>query len=104
MTLFTKEDCDLCKQLKKRYDLEAMDVNVEVLNSDSSRALAHLAWHSLVETARKTLPLLVLDDSSTVIDFPNIENHLGSRAKKYGLSTQQKNANVVACDSGKCAL
>lgn len=103
MTLFTKEDCVLCDQLKKRFDLTAMDVNVEVLNADSSRALAHLAWHSLVETARKTLPLLVLDDSSTVADFPNIEKHLNSRAKKYGMGGRHQFAHAK-CDNGKCAL
>jgi len=72
MTLFTKRNCTLCDQLKERFELAAMDVTVEVLDMNSPGALAHLAWHSLVDTARRTLPLLVLDDSSAVSDYANI--------------------------------
>ena len=103
MTLFTKEDCQLCKQLLSKFDLTAMEVNIEVLDGDNAEALAHLAWHSLVETARKALPLLVLDDSSTVIDFVNIEHHLVMRATKFGLDFH-KSSGVQNCDSGSCTF
>ena len=69
MTLFTKDDCVLCAQLKKQFDLSAMDVQVEVLGNNDAGALAHLAWHGLVEKARKGLPILVLDDSSALHEF-----------------------------------
>lgn len=104
MTLFTKEDCQLCKQLLSKFDLTAMEVNVEVLDGDNAEALAHLAWHSLVEAARKSLPLLVLDDSSTIIDFVNIEHHLIMRASRYGLDFLRKGGNPQKCDNGSCTF
>ena len=103
MTLFTKDDCKLCEQIKSQFDLEAMDVHIEVLGSTDADALAHLAWHGLVETARKTLPLLVLDDSSTVDDFTNIESYLMSRADQLGVQIRKTGA-AAGCESGSCAL
>lgn len=104
MTLFTKNDCRLCDQLKTSYDLVAMGVAVEVLDDHDAGALAHLAWHGLVETARKTLPLLVLDDSSTVADFGHIEQHLASRAHQCGVAVNSLNGEDRVCVSGSCAL
>jgi len=103
MTLFTKDDCVLCEQIKKQFDLDAMDVQIEVLNGKDAGALAHLAWHRLVETARKRLPILVLDDSSSVDDFTHIERHLAARAQERGVAIQASAARA-ACDSGSCAL
>lgn len=104
MTLFTKRNCALCDQLKERFDLRAMDVNVEVLDMNSPGALAHLAWHSLVDTARRTLPLLVLDDSSAVSDYANIEELLTIRAGQYGLSFFQEDTSSAGCELGACAI
>lgn len=104
MTLFTKPECRLCEQLKSRFDLKAMQVNVEVLDSGDAGALAHLAWHGLVETARKTLPVLVLDDSSTVADFSDIEKMLMSRADQFGIRYAGATVVVPMCDTGTCAL
>lgn len=104
MTLFTKENCRLCTQLKQQFDLPAMDVHVEVLDDESPDALAHLAWHSLVETARKALPLLVLDDSSTVAEFPHIERHLSARASNYGLGDAYGGARSQRCEDGSCTF
>lgn len=103
MTLFTKKNCVLCGLLKSRFDLSAMQVNVEVLDDNNPEALAHLAWHSLVETARKTLPVLVLDDSSTVADFNNIEHHLALRAGQYGISFKVDHSGK-GCETGSCAI
>ena len=103
MTLFTKDDCKLCDQLKSQFDLKAMDVTIEVLDNNDAGALAHLAWHGLVETARKTLPLLVLDDSSTVDEFLRIENHLAERASQCGVA-YQASTSQASCESGSCAL
>jgi len=103
MTLFTKKSCSRCTQLKGRFDLAAMNVNVEELDIESPEALAHLAWHSLVDTARKNLPLLVLDDSSTVADFPNIEHQLAARAVQYGIA-YSRNVAKQNCEKGSCAL
>jgi len=103
MTLFTKDDCLLCEQLKKQFDLAAMEVHIEVLNNNDAGALAHLAWHGLVETARKTLPILVLDDSSSVHEFPSIENLLLDRAARYGLSCVRAKRQAT-CEAGSCSL
>ncbi|MFZ5775153.1 MAG: hypothetical protein ACOY3Z_06700 [Thermodesulfobacteriota bacterium] len=104
MTLFTKEDCILCNQLKRQFDLAAMEVRVEVLNSHDAEALAHLAWHGLVERARKSLPILVLDDSSSVHEFPHIETHLLDRAARFGLDQRQLGTSQANCAGGACAL
>ncbi len=103
MTLFTKDDCVLCDQLKKQFDLSAMDVQVEVLGNNDAAALAHLAWHGLVEKARKALPILVLDDSSSLHEFPHIESHLLDRATRYGIMAKRLNTQA-GCASGSCAL
>lgn len=105
MTLFTKEDCILCDQLKQQFDLEAMEVRVEVLGSNDAGALAHLAWHGLVETARKALPILVLDDSSSIHDFSHIETHLLDRASRLGVNCSGQGAmGQAGCAGGVCAL
>lgn len=102
MTLFTRQNCTLCDQLKQQFDLNAMQVHIEELDNNNAAALAHLAWHGLVETARKTLPLLVLDDSSTVDEFSAITSHLASRAEQFGVVYQR--AVSAACKAGSCAL
>lgn len=105
MTLFTKEDCILCHQLRKRFDLTAMDVHVEVLGNNDAGALAHLAWHGLVEAARKTLPLLVLDDCTSVQDFGQIENLLLERASRLGRGCAPgAGSSSIDCQPGCCAL
>jgi glutaredoxin len=102
MTLFTKRNCALCDQLKTRFDLAAMDVKEEVLDN-SPEALAHLAWHSLVETARRTLPILVLDDSSSVSDYTNIEHLLAARAGQYGVGYLRVDSST-GCETGSCRI
>jgi hypothetical protein len=105
MTLFTKTDCRLCELLKRKFDLAALKIQVEVLDGSDAGALAHLAWHGLVETARKNLPLLVLDDSSHVADFRQIESQLVTRATGFGIEGQQPFfAPAGGCESGNCAL
>ena len=103
MTLFTKDDCKLCQQLKDQFDLKAMQVNIEILGKDDADALAHLAWHGLVETARKTLPILVLDDSSSVDDFARIENHLINKAEQHGVPFKAS-VHDLSCEDGSCHL
>ncbi|MEW6218583.1 MAG: hypothetical protein AB1634_03500 [Thermodesulfobacteriota bacterium] len=103
MTLFTKDDCTLCKRITARFDLEAMGVAVEILDRNDAAALAHLAWHGLVEQARKSLPILVLDDSSSVVDYALIEAHLQSRARRHGMLPLEAPA-PNACAAGACAL
>ena len=76
MTLFTKSLCSACQDIKKEFDLDALGIEVEELGPNNPDALAHLAWHELVETAEKSLPILVLDDSSTLADVDQIRGYL----------------------------
>jgi hypothetical protein len=76
MTLFTKSLCSACQEIKQEFDLNSLGVAVEELGPDNPGALAHLAWHELVETAEKSLPILVLDDSSAIIDVEQIRGYL----------------------------
>jgi hypothetical protein len=74
MTLFTKPGCHKCEVIKSSFDLGELGVQVEKL--DNAAALAHLAWHELVETAQRVLPILVLDDSSHLDGQLRIERYL----------------------------
>jgi len=76
MTLFTKSLCSACQEIKQEFDLNAMGVAVEELGPENPGALAHLAWHELVETAEKSLPILVLDDSSAILEVDQIRGFL----------------------------
>jgi hypothetical protein len=79
MTLFTKVDCQKCHYIKEKFNLPALGIQEEILTEDNSEALAHLAWHELVETAQKELPILVLDDCSTVVGAIPIKKFLRGR-------------------------
>ncbi len=76
MTLFTKVGCMKCNYIKDKFSLEELGIKVEELSPDNSSALAHLAWHELVEVAKKELPILVLDDSSTITGAIPIKQYL----------------------------
>ena len=76
MTLFTKKNCEKCDFVKDNVDLGALEVAVEVLGPDNADALAHLAWHGLVVTAEKSLPILVLDDMSHISGAIPIKKYL----------------------------
>ena len=76
MTLFTKVNCQKCHYLKDKFNLTSLGIREEVLAEDNPEALAHLAWHELVETAQKELPILVLDDSSSIVGALPIKKYL----------------------------
>jgi hypothetical protein len=76
MTLFTKSLCSACQKIKEDFDLKALGIEVEELGHHNPDALAHLAWHELVETAEKCLPILVLNDSSAISDTSEIKSYL----------------------------
>ncbi len=79
MTLFTKVGCGKCDYIKEQFRLDELGVQVEVLSADNPRALAHLAWHELVERAKKELPILVLDDNTAISGAIPIKRYLTSR-------------------------
>ena len=76
MTLFTKTGCEKCEYVKKSVDLKKLGVREEVLSPDNPDSLAHLAWHELVAIAETQLPILVLDDSSSMTGAVRIKNYL----------------------------
>jgi hypothetical protein len=76
MTLFTKNLCSACQDIKQEFDLTSLGIHVEELGPNNPDALAHLAWHELVEVAEKSLPILVLDDSSSLSDVEQIRGYL----------------------------
>jgi hypothetical protein len=76
VTLFTKEGCEKCEYVKKSVDLEKLGVRVEILGEDNAESLAHLAWHELVSLAETQLPILVLEDNSTLTGAIRIKNYL----------------------------
>ena len=76
MTLFTKEGCERCEYVKKSVDLKKLGILLEVLSPDNPDSLAHLAWHELVSIAETQLPILVLDDSSSMTGAIRIKNYL----------------------------
>ena len=83
MKLFTKSLCSACQEVKKGFDLPALGGQVEELGPENPDALAHLAWHELVETDEKNLPILVLDDSSAMTDVEEIKRCLSSMATRH---------------------
>lgn len=78
MTLFTKPNCKKCDYIKETVDLKEKGVNIEELTPQNIDSLAHLAWHELVSMAETSLPILVLDDSSSITGAINIKNYLAS--------------------------
>jgi len=78
LTLFTKEGCEKCEYVRKSVDLKRLGVKEEVLSPDNPGSLAHLAWHELVSVAETQLPILVLDDSSSMTGAIRIKNYLAA--------------------------
>jgi glutaredoxin len=76
LTLFTKVGCEKCEYVKKSVDLKKLGIKEDVLSPDNPDSLAHLAWHELVAVAETQLPILVLDDSSSIAGAVRIKNYL----------------------------
>ncbi|MGD0626208.1 MAG: hypothetical protein ABSB32_16005 [Thermodesulfobacteriota bacterium] len=90
MTLFTKEGCEKCEYVKTSVDLKKLGVRVEILSPDNAESLAHLAWHELVSLAETQLPILVLDDNSTLTGAIRIKNHLTAmRDQRSAVGSQE---------------
>ena len=83
MTLFTKSLCSACQEIKKEFDLDALGISVEEIGPDNPDALANLAWYELVEMAEKSLPILVLSDSSAITDSGGIRGYLANIVTRY---------------------
>jgi arsenate reductase-like glutaredoxin family protein len=83
MTLFTKSLCSACQEIKKEFDLDALGISVEEIGPDNPDALANLAWYELVEMAEKSLPILVLSDSSAITDSGGIRGYLANIVTRH---------------------
>ncbi len=84
MKLFTKENCGKCDYVKDNVDLKKAGVVIQVLNKENYLALADLAWYELVNVAETTMPILVLDDDSTITGAIKIKNYLKKIIKTNG--------------------
>jgi glutaredoxin len=76
MTLFTKKNCGKCEYVKDHVDLKQAGVTVKVLSNENYEALAELAWHELVTVAETTMPILVLDNDTSITGAIKIKNYL----------------------------
>lgn len=76
MTLFTKVGCEKCHYITAKFDLAALGIAQDVLGPENPDALAHLAWHELVDVAERELPILVLDDMSHIAGAIKIKSYL----------------------------
>ncbi len=92
MTLFTKEGCEKCEYVKKSVDLKNLGVRVEVLSPDNPESLAHLAWHELVSVAETQLPILVMDDNSSLTGAIRIKNYLTAMRDQQSAGRRQKDS------------
>lgn len=92
MTLFTKEGCEKCEYVKRSVDLKNLGVRVEVLSADNPESLAHLAWHELVSVAETQLPILVMDDNSSLTGAIRIKNYLTAMRDQQSAGRRQKDS------------
>ncbi len=92
MTPFTKEGCEKCEYVKKTVDLKKLGVRVEILGPDNPESLAHLAWHELVSLAETQLPILVLDDNSSMTGAIRIKNYLTTMRDRQSAVGRQKDS------------
>jgi arsenate reductase-like glutaredoxin family protein len=81
MILFVKKRCQRCEYIKQAVKLDKLNVEVVELTPNevslkSVEALASLAWHELVKESETTLPILVLDNSSTITSAIEIKKYL----------------------------
>jgi hypothetical protein len=81
VTLFTKPNCKKCDWLKREVDLdkvEGLEIHelIKGISDQASTSLGELAWYELVSAAETTLPILVLDDGSSVTGVINIKKIL----------------------------
>lgn len=82
MTLFTKDDCIKCDNIKAAFDLNKMGIKVAKITEDDPGVLADLAWYELVDLVEQgALPILVLDDGSHIKYELPIRRYL----EKHGL-------------------
>ena len=77
--MFTKPGCEKCHYIMDKFDLGSLGVAHEDLSPDNADALAHLAWHELVDVAERELPILVLDDNSHIAGAIKIKSYLAKR-------------------------
>jgi hypothetical protein len=77
MKLFTKPGCDKCDWVKANMPEGATVATHDILTSEG---LAELAFHELVSTAEKQLPILRLRDGSVVTGAVQIRNRIAQSA------------------------
>jgi len=77
MKLFTKPGCEKCDWVKANMPEGVAVATHDILTADG---LAELAFHELVSTAEKQLPILRLRDGSIVTGAVQIRRELSGTA------------------------
>ncbi len=75
MKLFTKPGCEKCDWVKANLPEGATVATHDILTAEG---LAELAYHELVATAEKQLPILRLRDGSVVTGAVQIRNRIAA--------------------------
>ena len=76
MKLFTKPGCEKCDWVKANLPAGAAVATHDILTAEG---LAELAFHELVATAEKQLPILRLRDGEIVTGAIRIRNEITAR-------------------------
>jgi glutaredoxin len=92
--IFTKPGCPQCEKLKKGLKEERKWEEVEEHNVTTKEGLKELAWHELVSTAEKGLPIVLVRNEGTgkFIDTTDIANNIYNFLDDKG------------CDINKCTV
>lgn len=63
--LITKKDCKKCEWIKDKIQAEELDV--KVIDADSTDGMAHLSYHELYNPSDPPhMPILIVDDSNII--------------------------------------
>ena len=73
-----------------------------MLTDTNVDALTELAWHGLIDQARKSLPILVDDNGNIITDIKRISKIIAERSIE--VLTELNNASKIICEGDVCRL
>ncbi len=76
MLLFTQQKCPACKQIKELFPLKRLGIEEVVVDGEDHKILSLLAWHGLIDMAKKSLPILVTKEGMILTGSKKIERYL----------------------------
>jgi len=102
MKLFTTIKCPKCHKIKSIFNLEALGIKEYMLTDTNVDALTELAWHGLIDQARKSLPILVDDYGNIITDIKRITEMIAKRSIE--VLAELNNASKIVCEGDVCRL